>query len=173
MDEPLWLSAARDLIGLKEIKGTVHEPRILKLWKDAGLGHITDDETAWCAAFVGGTLNAADIVGTRKPNARSFCDWGLDVFENGALAMPLGCIAVLSRPPSEWQGHVGYAVGYTPDGKIAILGGNQKDAVSIAKFDPGRVIAARWPKTGNPFDIRMLRRLPLLDIPGSISLRES
>lgn len=171
--EPAWLSSARDLVGLREIKGAQHEPKILQLWEFAGMSHVRDDETAWCAAFVGGTLEMAGIRCSRKPNARSYMDWGIDVLQNGALAMPLGCVAVLSRPPSEWQGHVGYPVGLTDDGFIAILGGNQSDSVSIAKFQPGRVIAARWPNTGNAFDIRMLRQLPLLKIGGNASHNEA
>jgi uncharacterized protein (TIGR02594 family) len=170
MDEPSWLSEGRDLLGLREIKGSAHEPKILALWEDAGLSYIKDDETAWCAAFVGGTLARAGVIGTRKPNARSYMVWGSDVFEGGPNGIPLGAIVVLSRPPSEWQGHVAYAVGHTRDGNIALLGGNQGDAVSIAKFQPGRVIAARWP---TPASRQTLRQLPLLDMAGQTSSREA
>lgn len=172
LDEPPWLFEARELLGLREIKGSVHEPKILQLWHDAGLGHIRDDETAWCSAFVGGTLNRGGFTGTRKPNARSYCDWGIDVFESGALLAPLGAVLVFPRPPSAWQGHVAYAVGYNRDGQVLALGGNQKDSVSIAPFDPRRVIAARMP-SGYFNDLRLLRRLPLLNIAGNASANEA
>lgn len=172
LPEPEWLEHARDLIGLREIKGTVHEPKILQLWQDAGLGHIRDDETAWCAAFVGGALHRAGFTGTRKPNARSYCDWGIDVFESGALHVPLGAVVVFSRPPSEWQGHVAFAVGFNRNAQLLALGGNQKDRVSIAPFDPGRVIAARMP-AGYAHDLRLLRRIPLLNMGGAASNHEA
>ncbi len=172
LPEPPWLFEARNLIGLQEIKGTKHAPDILRLWRDAGMGHILDDETAWCSAFVGGCLQRAGIVGTRKPNARSYCDWGIDVFESGALHVPLGAVVVFSRPPNDWQGHVAFAVGFNRDGKLLALGGNQKDSVSIAPFNPGRVIAARMP-AGYANDIRLLRRIPLLQMGGNLSTNEA
>lgn len=172
MNEPEWLLIARDLLGQREVKGSEHNPAIVRLWQMAGMPYIADDETAWCAAFVGGVLETAGIRCTRKPNARSYTDWGHDVLESGPLMVPLGAIIVFSRPPNEWQGHVGFAVGCNRDGNLLILGGNQKDRVGIDPFHPGRVIAARWPKEYEG-DLRLLRRLPLLNMTGSVSKDES
>jgi uncharacterized protein (TIGR02594 family) len=172
LDEFPWLIEARNLIGLREIKGVTHEPKILALWGDAHLGHITDDETAWCAAFVGGTLERAGVRSTRAPNARSYTSWGRDVKQGGILSVPLGSILVLDRPPHAWMGHVTYAVGYNEQGKVLCLGGNQKDSVSIVPFETGRVIAARLPAEVDG-DLRMLRTIPLLKISGPTSVNEA
>lgn len=145
MNEPAWLTIARDLIGLREIKGAQHEPEILRLWRDAGLP-FTDDETAWCAGFVGGVLKRAGIKPSGSAAARSYSRWGIDVFEDRALVrIPLGSVLVFSRPPSETSGHVGFATGFTKDGRVMCLGGNQKDSVNIAPFEAERIVAARYP----------------------------
>lgn len=172
MDEPEWLSVARDMVGIREIKGSVHEPLILRLWALAGMGHVKDDETAWCAAFVGGVLETAGIRCTRKPNARSYCDWGIDCLESGPLEAPLGAVIVFSRPPSEWMGHVGFAVGQNKAGQIIVMGGNQRDRVGIDPFETGRVIAARWPVEKRT-DLRLLRKLPMLNVSGPASTGET
>jgi uncharacterized protein (TIGR02594 family) len=173
-NEPPWLEEARPLQGVREIKGAKHNPQILQLWHDAYLSHIKDDETAWCAAFVGACLERAGYKSTRKPNARSYTTWGIDVIESGVLHVPLGAILVFSRPPSEWMGHVAFAVGYNKHMKILALGGNQADQVSIAPFDPGRVIAARMPiEMRADTNLLLLRRIPELAIVAPISTNEA
>jgi hypothetical protein len=56
MSELPWI-AARKHIGQMEIKGPRHNPLILQFWKDIKRGGIKDDETPWCAAFVGAMLS--------------------------------------------------------------------------------------------------------------------
>jgi hypothetical protein len=51
--EPKWLSEARKHIGTREIKGGQHNAEILGWWKAIKRSGIKDDETPWCAAFVG------------------------------------------------------------------------------------------------------------------------
>ncbi len=156
MNQPAWLIEARKLIGLKEIKGSAHEPEILALWEDAGLP-FTDDETAWCAGFVGGCLKRGGEKPSGSAAARSYSKWGFDVLKQGVKQIPFGAVVVYSRDPNPAQGHVGFAVGRTPEGNILTLGGNQKDMVSIAPFAAARLVAARWPVEG---DLRILQTLP-------------
>lgn len=108
---------------------------------------VTDDETAWCGTFVSACLATAGFkpprgaVGVR---ARWWGGWGdpLSLTERP----PLGAIAVYSRPGG---GHVGFVVGMTPQGDLIILGGNQGNAVTEARFarnDPRlKLVALRWP----------------------------
>ncbi len=170
MNEPRWLSIARDLIGLKEIKGEEHEPEILRLWRDAGLS-FTTDEDPWCAALVGGCLARAGIAPSLSGMARSYTHWGIDVLADGKDQIPLGAVVVYSRPPSETSGHVGFAVGLTTEGNIVTLGGNQKDSVNIAPISYTRLIAARWP-TEHRDDLTMLKPLPLMTSNVPLSVRE-
>jgi uncharacterized protein (TIGR02594 family) len=132
-----WVAEARKHIGTREIPGPVHEPKILRWWRAIKRAGIRDDETPWCAAFVGGCLEAVGIVSTRFESARSYMTWGVPL--DGPQ---YGAIAVLWRTGG---GHVAFVVGRNADGNVALLGGNQGDAVSIAHFDERRIVGYRWP----------------------------
>ncbi len=141
--EPIWLGHARGELGTKEFAGTPDNPKIIKYWNAAQLSDVADgqDEVPWCAAFVGAMLARSNIQGSGKANARSYETWGRK------LSSPvLGCIVILSRPPTAWQGHVGFYLS-TDRAKrlVRIIGGNQSDSVSIADFSIDRVVAYRWP----------------------------
>jgi uncharacterized protein (TIGR02594 family) len=98
-----WIAEARKHIGTREIPGWHHEPKILQVWWAIRRSGIKDDETPWCAAFVGGCLEAVGIVSSRFEGVRSYADWGepLDGLHYGA-------IAVLQRSGG---GHVAFVVG--------------------------------------------------------------
>jgi len=155
VDTPEWLVTALAHVGLREIAGAKHEPRILALWRKLGLP-IRDDETPWCAGFVGAMLEDAGIRSTRSAAARSYQSWG------GQLAQPArGAIVVFWRgSPTSWSGHVGFVVGRDARNRLMVVGGNQGNAVSIAPFDTGRVLSYRWPTAlPPPSDYR----LPLIE----------
>jgi uncharacterized protein (TIGR02594 family) len=138
--EPVWLTTAKKYIGQKEVPGKVHNPFIVKLWiliKSA----FRSDETAWCAAFVGGILEMCGIASTRSASARSYQTWGKK------LTKPVpGCVVVFWRgSPTSYTGHVGFFVGYDRNRNLLVLGGNQGDKVSVASFSTARVVGYRWP----------------------------
>lgn len=137
MFEPAWLVEAKKYIGEKEIKGTQHNPLILQFWKDIRRGGIKDDETPWCAAFVGAILERCGIPSSRYESARSYLQWGRELKEPC-----LGCVVVLLR---EGGGHVGFVVGTSSNEDLMVLGGNQSDAVNIRSFPRSRVSGYRWP----------------------------
>jgi uncharacterized protein (TIGR02594 family) len=137
MIEPPWLTIARADIGLAEIPGKAHAPKIqqwlreLRAWWD-------DDETAWCGVAVAAWFKA---IGEPLPKhwyrARGWLEWGVP------LAGPtLGCVVVYERGGG---GHVGLVVGRDMTGRLLTLGGNQGNRVSIAPFEPMRVLGYRWP----------------------------
>lgn len=138
MPEQKWIALARSLIGLHEVKGEKHNPEILSMWKDIKRGGIKNDDTPWCAAFVGAMLERAGIPSIRFESAKSYLDWGIK------LASPVyGCVVVFTR---DGGGHVGFVVGKDPDGKLLVLGGNQGDSVNIKSFPLDRVSGYRWPQ---------------------------
>lgn len=137
--EPFWLGEARKYVGQREIAGARHNPLILRWWTLIR-APFSDDETPWCAAFVGGVLESRKIRSSRSASARSYLDWGQKL-DNPRL----GCIVVFSRPGSAWSGHVGFVVGVDRAGNLMVLGGNQGDAVSIKPFAKTRVLGYRWP----------------------------
>jgi uncharacterized protein (TIGR02594 family) len=171
VEEVPWLIEARHWIGLKEIKGPQHEPEILRLRSDAGTG-IRNDDDAWCSDFVGGCMKRSLVEPTRSAAARSWLHWGIDVKEPRLEDIPPGAVLVFERPPNPWQGHVGFAVGYTSDGFLKLLGGNQRDSVSIADKSVSLLIGARWPVEFKD-DVRMLKKLPLLSRSGVPSANEA
>lgn len=135
--KPAWLIEAEKHIGVREIPGVRHESKILGWWKAIRRGGIKTDEVPWCAAFVGGCLEAVGIVSSRYESAKSYMDWGI------ALGYPVpGCIVVFTRTGG---GHVGFVVGKDDKNRLMVLGGNQGDKVSVAPFDSARVTGYRWP----------------------------
>ena len=134
--DPPWIAEARKYIGVKEIPGPRHHAAILKMWVLIRASY-TDDETPWCAAFVGGCLETAGIRSTRSASSLSYEKFGLP------LGRPvLGCIAVKRR---KGGGHVTFPVALSPDGKFVLcLGGNQNDAVTLSTY-PADVFQYRWP----------------------------
>lgn len=141
MSEPKWLNKARTFLGTREAPGKKHNPTILKWFKDSGHGWISDDETAWCAAFVGAMLAAAGEKGSGSVAARSYMKWGK------ALSKPVpGAIVVFKRGNSKWQGHVAFFLRDLGD-KIEVLGGNQSNSVSIARYKKKDLLGYRWPDT--------------------------
>lgn len=161
--EPYHLTIARKYVGTKEFKGGSHNPLILGWWKRIKRGGIKDDETPWCAAFVGGVLEEAGIVSTRFESAVGYLKWGLPV------AKPvLGCVVVFTRTGG---GHVGFVVGVDKDGNLMVLGGNQGDEVSIKPFARERAVGYRLPPG---YRIPMpLPELPLLASDGRLSANEA
>lgn len=137
MSEQTWITEAKKHLGTKEIPGAKHEPKILAWWKSIKRGGIKSDEVPWCAAFVGGCLEAVGIVSSRYESAKSYLTWGQK------LHAPLpGCVVVFYR---DGGGHVAFVVGVDKSGNLMCLGGNQGNAVTIAAFSRDRAIGYRWP----------------------------
>ncbi|MEQ1578917.1 MAG: TIGR02594 family protein [Hyphomicrobium sp.] len=139
MDQPKWLDEAWRELGQHEGPGAHDNPRILALYRDAGHGEVTHDETAWCAAFAGACLVRAGYAGSGSLMARSYLSFG-----EAANESRTGAIAVLSRGGDPSLGHTGFLIGETDDAVI-LLGGNQGDAVSVAAFPRSRLLGLRWP----------------------------
>ena len=137
MSEPAWLVEARKHIGVREIPGVNHHPLIVQMWRTIKRGGIKDDETPWCAAYVGFCLENVGIVSSRFESARSYLQWGQPLKHPA-----LGCVVVLGRTGG---GHVGFLTGVSMDGDLLILGGNQGNEVNIRKFPVSRLLGYRWP----------------------------
>jgi uncharacterized protein (TIGR02594 family) len=139
---------------LKEIPGTKHNPAILDFFRDAGHPEVKDDETAWCAAFANAMLVRRGYAGTGSLAARSFLNLG------EPLDRPVpGCIVVLTRGGSSWQGHVGFFVRWD-GGSLILLGGNQRNAVNETPYLKSAVLGYRWPTKKLPMKKPMLEKHP-------------
>jgi uncharacterized protein (TIGR02594 family) len=147
MVEPPWLAHARTLVGTRETPGPANNGRIMgwavraRAWLGAA---YAADSVPWCGLFMAEVMHAAGFkpprafVGLR---AKAWAAWGM-ALSTTATRPPIGTIAVFGR---DGGGHVGLVAGVYPNGDLAILGGNQADAVNIRRFPRTRLIAFRWP----------------------------
>jgi len=140
-------SIAKSKLGLREIAGEVHNDEIVAMFATVGHSWVKDDETAWCAAFVGWALELSGGKSTRKLNARSYLAWGEPVDIDDARE---GDIVVFSRgDPKGWQGHVAFFV-RREGGSVYVLGGNQGNAVSIRPYTETKLLGVRRSKVATP-----------------------
>jgi len=168
MTRPFWLNTALNYRGTQEIPVREHNPLILDWWKKIKQGGIKDDETAWCAAFVGGVLEERGIRCSRSAAARSYQNWGVRL--DGPA---VGAIVTFWRDsPQGWKGHVGFLVGKDQMGNLMVIGGNQGNEVNIKPFATKRVLAYSWPQSIDLPQIGM-DILPVVQSDGRLSTNEA
>ncbi|MCB9234630.1 MAG: TIGR02594 family protein [Bacteroidia bacterium] len=129
--KPPWLSVAEGEIGVTEIAGSKHNPRVIEYHSTTG--GFKDDETPWCASFVTWVLKSAGKSSTGSASALSYRSYGTKLDKPA-----YGAIAVFSHGGG--KGHVGFVVGKQGD-KILVLGGNQSNMVKVSAYDTGKVVA--------------------------------
>jgi uncharacterized protein (TIGR02594 family) len=132
-----WLEVAGREMGVTEIRGPRHHPRILAYHAETSL-RAQSDEIAWCSSFVSWCLARVGLAGSGSALARSWLDWGEELCEPRR-----GSIVVLEGEGA-LSGHVGFYLG-SHGSEVLVLGGNQSDAVGIAAYPAGRVLGYRWP----------------------------
>lgn len=134
---PKIIQQALPLLGTEEIPGSKSNAEILDWAKTLGLEKVyTDDDIAWCGLFVAYVCHLAGKPVVAGPLwARNWAAWET-VSEGGAK---LGDVLVFRRGPG---GHVGFYLAETEDTYI-VLGGNQKNKVSIAEIEKKRLITSR------------------------------
>lgn len=151
-----WLKLAQDEMGVEEIDGSDSNPRIMEYFATCGGSWVKDDGTPWCGAFAGHSMATTGHSLPKEPlRARSWLAWGQPIEKP-----VLGCVVVLKRGNNPQQGHVGFFMQATKDGKgILILGGNQGNRVSIQRFKVDDVLGYRMPdgaKTPKPEGSRIV-----------------
>ena len=134
--DPLWLKIAYGEIGVKEIPGKKHNPRVIE-YHNTCTYNARRDEVAWCSAFINWCIIQAGYRGTNKVNARSWLDWGK------SLPKHRGAVTVLWREhPSSWKGHVAFYI-KSNEKYVWLLGGNQSNKVCIKKYPLNKVLSYR------------------------------
>jgi uncharacterized protein (TIGR02594 family) len=148
-----WMAEAKRLIGVTEAAGSANNPQILAWAEQAGIGY-SEDETAWCGLFVAHCITSMlpdEPLPANPLGARQWIKFG------DAVPAQFGAVLVFWRgSPDGWLGHVGL---YWAEDELYfhVLGGNQSNAVSIAKVPKSRLIGARWPKAVPPKGIRRVK----------------
>lgn len=136
-DLPKYFLIAEKEIGVKEIAGNKHNPRILEYHQATQL-KATADEVSWCAAFVNWCLKQSGELGTLRADARSFLGWGIET-----KTPRKGDIVVFWRgKKSGWQGHVAFFIEENSDA-VKVLGGNQNNKVCYMWYPKSQVLGYR------------------------------
>lgn len=161
---PRILVEAVKIIGTKEIKGSKHNPEIMRWAKVVGLEKTyTADEIPWCGLAMAYVVHMAGLeVPKIALRALAWNKFGMQVQE----AM-LGDILTFTR---KGGGHVGIYVGEDKD-CYHVLGGNQSDAMNVTRILKSRLSQIRrtkW-KIAQPANVRKV----LLDAKGVISKNEA
>lgn len=134
---PPWLAIARGQEGIKERSGSADNPEVVKFLKSCAMldaSSQSNDETAWCSAFVNWCVEQAGFEGTESAAARSWMHWGKPI----PTPVP-GCIVVLSRGADPSKGHVGFFV-KEDSRSVFLLGGNQSDSVNVTAHAKSRIL---------------------------------
>lgn len=158
-DAPSIVRAAVALYGTRETPGSANNATILawaaEVEKALGVKHLgyTADSIPWCGLFVGvvcARAGWADQMPKTPLWARSWLEFG-----QVADRPMFGDVLVFGR---DGGGHVGFYVG--EDARAYhVLGGNQSDAVTVARIDKKRLLGARRPKwrVSQPASVRIVR----------------
>ena len=123
------LDVLKEELHTREIAGASHNPDVVKYWSATWYKPTNDDE-AWCAAFMNWALKEAGLPYTGSPRALDFLNWGIP-----AKKPEPGCMMI--RDYGNGRGHVAVLLGET-DTHYQIIGGNQANKVGVDW----------WPKTG-------------------------
>ncbi len=122
-------------LGEQEVTGPASNPTVLG-WIRRWLPRATDDSTtAWCAVWVSQVMASCGLEVPATPfRAHSWLAWGTSTEDP-----TLGDVAVMIR---DGGFHVGIVLRATSE-SIWLVGGNQGNAVSVARFDRKRVVQVR------------------------------
>jgi uncharacterized protein (TIGR02594 family) len=138
---------AQRFVGVKEGPGAMNEPLVLAMLRlDARW--VEDDQTAWCSAFVNFVCFLLELPRSRSLAARSWLTVGASIPLTDAR--PGFDVVVLKRGTGSQPGpdvlaapgHVAFYAGQDA-ANVLLLGGNQGDAVSIARFPKARILGIR------------------------------
>lgn len=147
-----WITEAKTALGRHEVRD---RSWLMDWLKRDGRSLGDPSKTPWCGDFVETCIRIAlpdePLLGALGSNPYWARNWLL--FGQATKPIP-GAVLVFERGSG---GHVGFAVG-RDDTHFHVLGGNQSDAVTIARLAKSRLLGARWPATVPPRD----RRLPVM-----------
>lgn len=125
--------------GVSEKVGAGSNPRITEYYNYLKINPQEDTDVPWCSLFANFIVKKTGTGSyTNQLNARSWLTIGKEVKKPDK-----GDIVVFWRgTPDGWQGHVAFYIRDDGD-DVWVLGGNQDNQVSIAKYPKSRVLGYR------------------------------
>ncbi|WP_413874579.1 CHAP domain-containing protein [Albidovulum sp.] len=147
-----WITEAKMALGRNEARDRTW---LMDWLKRDGRSLGDPSKNPWCGDFVETCIRMClpdePLLGALGSNPYWARNWLL--FGQGTKPVP-GAVLVFERGQG---GHVGFAIGQ--DGThFHVLGGNQSDAVTVARIAKTRLLGARWPATVPP----RVQRLPTM-----------
>lgn len=141
---------AQRYLGIKEYPGNKHHPFIQWCFLLCEYPESTPDETPWCSAFLQHPCWELRLPRSKSAAARSWLRVGIP--QTRETSQPCqNDIVVLKRGKapqpgpevtSGAAGHAGVLAGWDGE-QVLVLGGNQSDGVSIARFPASDVLGIR------------------------------
>lgn len=152
---PQILVKALELIGTKEIIGSINSKTIMSWAKDLKIEKIyTNDEIAWCGLFIAIVCERANVdTGITAKDALWALNW--NKFGTKQKVAMLGDILTFKR---NGGGHVGIYVG-EDETCYHVVGGNQSNMVNITRIEKTRCAGIRrtpW-KIAQPSNVRVIK----------------
>jgi uncharacterized protein (TIGR02594 family) len=147
-----WITEAKSALGRNEARD---RSWLMDWLKRDGRSLGDPGKNPWCGDFVETCIRMGlpdePLLGALNANPYWARNWLLF----GQVVRPVpGAVLIFERGSG---GHVGFAMGQD-DTHFFVLGGNQSDAVTIARIAKSRLLGSRWPAT---FPHR-LQRLPTM-----------
>lgn len=152
---PKIVQEALALHGTKETPGPGDNPVILKWAQEVGKDVAAvygDDAIPWCGLFAAVVVHRAGYPVISGPLwAKNWAKFG-----QKSDKPSLGDVLVFERPGG--GGHVGFYVA-EDESAFHVLGGNQSDAVTVARIAKSRCVAVRRPywKIAQPASVKSYR----------------
>ena len=144
-----WITEAKTALGRNEARDRTW---LMDWLKRDGRSLGDPSKSPWCGDFVETCIRMGlpdepllGALGTNPYWARNWLLFGQDTKQF------IGAVLIFERGSG---GHVGFAVGQDDD-HFYVLGGNQSDAVTIARVAKSRLLGARWPATFPPHQQRL------------------
>jgi len=159
-----WMAEAKRVLGRHELR----DNGWLRTWLRLDGKTLGDPaKLPWCGDFVETCIKLAlpgePFAGALGQNPY----WARNWLRLGESIVPTyGAVVVFSRGSG---GHVGFAVG-EDDTALHVLGGNQSNAVTVARLAKSRLLGARWPAT-HPRPAKI--NLPRMTRDGKLSTNEA
>jgi uncharacterized protein (TIGR02594 family) len=127
-----WMRTALAEVGTREVPGAAANAQILAYFNAANFTTTDDtgEQNAWCASFVTWVMKQNGYTPPRNP----FRALAWENFGKKINAPVYGALGI--KPRATGGGHISFVVGKSTDGNsLFMLGGNQDNRVSIARYD--------------------------------------
>lgn len=148
IDSIPWFEEAKRLVGLAEDpRSGASNPDVVALAEIVDEIDYKSDDIPWCGLFVAHCISLSlpdEPIPNNPLGARNWGGFGVQ------CTPQIGSIMTFWRGKrTGWKGHVGFFAG-EESGHFLVLGGNQGNAVNVARYPKERFLESRWPLTAMP-----------------------